>query len=136
MSIASDDQPVAIGNSFPLGLIQRPVSIMPKNQSQLHYAVAEGFVSFWGHMNTLALVEQTFGVDLTPSTARPVLTLSEAGFPALDGYVFDAVWVLAPQYQPGYRPVIGEEVPSTAVVDWQILLMSWAVDRNCSESRC
>jgi hypothetical protein len=35
-------------------------------------------------------------------------------------------WVLSPDYPPGFRPAIGEEVTDDKIIGWQVLKIKWA----------
>lgn len=117
---------VLIGNSFPLSLIRRRAMIEPKAlaelQQRLRAAIA---MSFWGHRNTLKPASALLGVDLTPVGERPVLTLDKAGLPVFEGKAFPECWVLSPDYTPGYRPAVGEEVAMDKIIGWQVLLITF-----------
>lgn len=119
-----------IGNSFPLSLIRRAVRIEPRTVERLRSALDGAEVhSFWGHANTASLAEEMLGVTLFRGTERPALTLSEARKPVLDGVEFTECWVLSPDYQPGFRPKIGEEVPAEQILGWQNLQLTWEDER-------
>ncbi len=119
-------KPLLIGNSFPLGLIRRPVRIRPVPMAEFR-AIARGrrIFSFWGHANTLAAAEAVLGFSPAPTTERPVLTLSPSYLPMLAGRAFDDCWVLSPDYVESFRPAIGEEVPIEKIKSWQILNLKW-----------
>lgn len=117
---------ILISNSFPFSLIRREVRVVPRTQSDLHQAIAAGtWVSAWGHSNTLAAASAIAGVDLTPATARPAISLSADGLPAMDGHQFEECWLLSPEYTPGFRPQIGEEVSPENIKNWQVLQLIW-----------
>ena len=117
---------ILVGNSFPLTLIRRSVNIKPAVLEQfLDHARHSKIYSFWGHKNTLTAAKEFSGLDVGPSTDRPVLTLSDEGFPMLDGMIFRQCWVLSPDYRSGFRPAVGEEVETDDIIDWQILKMDW-----------
>ena len=82
-------------------------------------------VSFWGHCNTLNVINQLLGKDLTPATERPVLTLSSDNNPVLDGAEFSECWILSPDYRKNFRPAIGEEVTVNDIISWQCLKISF-----------
>ena len=83
------------------------------------------WVSAWGHENTVALASTIACADLRPATARPALNLDAALLPHLDGQSFTEVWLLSPDYTPGFRPQIGQEVPTDAIKGWQVLCLSF-----------
>ncbi len=118
--------PVLIGSTFPLSLIRRRVLVEPASLGALRSKlVGRPVASFWGHANTTAAATALVGVDLTPREARPALGLSVEGLPMLGGVVFDECWVVSPDYVPGYRPAIGEEVPPGKITGWQVLRIRW-----------
>ena len=114
------------GNSFPLGLVRRRVVIEPRGLDEYRARLAEGgWVSYWGHENTLAAAQSVCGYDLRPLVARPAVTLDEAGYPSLGGKSYRECWVLSGEYEAGYRPAVGEEVAASRIVRWQVLRMTW-----------
>lgn len=117
---------ILIGNTFPLALARRKITIVPASREELA-AAAEGkhIVSFWGHENTMHVASAMIGFDLTPATSRPVITLSKEGVPSLDGNVFRECWVVSPDYADNFRPELGEEVTSDQISGWQILRLTW-----------
>ena len=117
---------VLVGNAFPMSLITRRVVIEPADADMFRKeaSVADIF-SFWGHRNTLDAASNMLGFDLTPATDRPAVRLSENGYPVLDGCEFKECWLVTARYRPGFRPAVGEEVPSDAITGWQVLRMRW-----------
>ena len=117
---------ILIGNSFPLSLIRRSVSIdpFPTDELRLHLENAR-LHSFWGHENTLHAASQWLGVDLAPKTERPVVVLSDDGLPQLDSLIFNECFILSPDYRLGFRPVIGAEVASEDIISWTVLKITW-----------
>ena len=117
---------VLVGNTFPPSLIRRRAIFdpVPLNtlQAILHQARV---VSFWGHASTLRAASALAGVDLTPAEARPALTLSPDGLPMFGGEVFTECWVVSPNFTPGYRPAVGEEVPPERITGWQVLRITF-----------
>ena len=81
--------------------------------------------SFWGHTSTIHAANAILGIDVTPATARPPIQLSPDGLPSLDGIVFTECFALSPDYVPGFRPAIGEEVPAGKITGWQVLRILW-----------
>ena len=79
------------------------------------------WVSAWGHENTVALASTIAGADLRPATRRPALSLDDQKLPTLDGESFQEIWLLSPDYTPGFRPSIGQDVPAEAILGWQVL---------------
>jgi hypothetical protein len=125
-SAISGDGPLLVGNSFPFPLIRRRVVIEPLSDGEARdLLMGRGFVSFWGHGNTLHAAREFLGVDLAPRTSRPALTLDEANIPSLDGMSSSDVLVISPEYAPGYRPEIGQEVPIEKILGFQALLITF-----------
>ena len=125
MSLPADK--VLIGNSFPLVLIRRRVTIAPVPGKEIRQRLlsAGKVVSFWGHLNTLPAAEAFLGVPLAPERERPALTLDEEKFPVLDGARFTECHVLSPDYRTGFRPAIGQEVSADEISGWQCLKIRW-----------
>ncbi len=120
-------KPILIGNSYPLSLVRCEVTIRPETRARLKETMGKRVIhSFWGHANTLAAATAFAGVDLTPATERPALALTPDGLPTLDGVVFRECWVLSPDYAPGFRPRVGEEVPEDVIEGWQVLRLNWS----------
>ena len=121
------DGSVLIGNSFPLVLIRRRVSIAPVSPEDLRrcLASAEKIVSFWGHRNTLPAAEAFLGIPLTPERERPAISLDEEKFPVMDGKRFTECFVLSPDYRTGFRPAIGQEVTPDQISGWHCLKIQW-----------
>ena len=118
--------PVLLGNAFPLSLIRRPVRIEPVSLDTLRRAIiARSVCSFWGHANTLTVAAKLLETDITPRDTRPAITLTDTYQPMLNGIVFDDCWILSPDYEPGFRPTIGQEVSETAIQGWQVLHITW-----------
>src|ERR1700732_3860438 len=99
-----DSQPILIGSTFPLSLIRCLVSIAPATVEELRMELSQPVASSGD----------------TPTPSRRPTSCSAATsrrkapedkLPSLDGQRFDECWVLSPEYKPGYRPGIGEEVP-------------------------
>lgn len=113
---------ILLGNTYPLSLIRRSVRIEPASLDELkNQAATEGVLSFWGHDNTRAVAEKILGFDPTPLTDRPALSLSPDNLPSLNGQTFTEVWVLSPDYIPGFRPALGVEVDADKIIAWQVL---------------
>ena len=118
--------PVLIGNTFSLSLFRRPVRIVPADLEVLKGALSVRPVrSFWGHTNTVHVANALLGIDVTPHTERPALTLTADGLPVLEGEVFSECYVLSPDYRPGFRPALGAEVLPEDIVGWQMLRIEW-----------
>ena len=127
---AKPPPPVLVGNAFSLTLVREgEVRIAPCPLEELTARLRAGAEvhSFWGHENTRAAAERLLGTGLAPRTPRPALVPSpeHGGRPMLDGVVFDECWVLSPNYAPGYRPAIGEEVDESRIGGWRLLRLTW-----------
>lgn len=117
---------VLIGNSFPLSLVRRRVVITPESVPALQRAARNCRThSYWGHPNTIRAAEETVGLKLSPSSTRPVVELNDELLPTLDGIAFTECWLVTPQFSPGYRPTVGEEVTASQVIGWHVLCMRW-----------
>lgn len=117
---------IFIGNVFPTSLVRRKVTIRPIDIAQAQKLLAkERFVSYWGHDNTLNVASQYAGVDLTPPVSRPALSLTPEGLPTFNGDTAEKVLVLSPEYQPGFRPAIGQEVDASQILGWQWLIVEF-----------
>jgi hypothetical protein len=115
-------QPVLVSNSFPFGLVRRPLRVTPGSIEELREVLrARRWLSAWGHENTVAVASDLVGVDLRPAVPRPVLTLDVADRPLLGSVGFEEIWLLTPEYAPGFRPPVGREVEATHIVDWRVL---------------
>ena len=114
------------GNTFPMNLFRRPALVRPDSLEHYLERLRTGsWVSYWGHANTLAAVNQLCGVDLTPREARPALTTDPEGFPALYGKSYRECCVLTPEYKAGFRPSIGVEIDGGNILSWQVLRIVW-----------
>lgn len=120
-----------IGSTFPLSLIRHPVRIEPRPLDELKQRLRQDdWASFWGHENTVAAADSILGLgDLNktvrPQTERPALTLNENQQPILNGTSYTECWILSPDYAPGFRPQVGEEVTAEKIVGWQVLQIVW-----------
>lgn len=113
---------ILLGSTFPLSLIRRRANIEPGDLDELRRRLAsEGFVSFWGHDNTRNAAEVVLGVDPAPRERRPSITLDSNLFPCLGGRSFQEVWVLSPDFEFGFRPATGIEVPAEQIEGWKAL---------------
>lgn len=119
---------ILVGNTYPPALIRRPVQVTPITLEQAQGLLKRGFVSFWGHTNTLAAAREQLGVDVTPETERPAIVLDSDNFPTCEGVTANQVLVLSPTYTAGFRPEIGskEEIPADKVIGWQCLLFDFS----------
>ena len=126
-----DHSPVLIGNSFPLGLVKRKISLEPLAIEELakRLGIASEIFSFWGHEDTLATASELAGRDLTPRSVRPVLKISD-GYPELHGETFRECFVLCPSNRSGTRPDIGKPTSAEDVRSWQSLLLTWPDDES------
>jgi hypothetical protein len=115
-------QPVLISNSFPFGLVRRPLRVTPRSIEELREVVrARRWVSAWGHENTVEPASDIVGVDLRPAVPRPALTLDAADRPRLGALGFDEIWLVTPEYRPGFRPPVGLTVEGQHIVAWRVL---------------
>lgn len=115
-----------LGNSFPLSLIRHPVRIEPRSVEDLKLELRGAEIhSFWGHANTRELASDMIGMSLFRGSERPALTLTEDRKPVLNGIEFHECWILSPDYVPGFRPAVGEEVHADQIQGWQVLKISW-----------
>ncbi len=127
MTEKREKPPVLVGNAFPMSLLRSErVTVESKSVAELRMALVNApVVSFWGHENTRPAAEAVLGVSLLPKTPRPAVTLSDGKCPRLGGYDFDTCWILSPDYRPGFRPAIGEEVAAGAIKGWHVLKLTW-----------
>ena len=126
MSDRPQPRPILLGNTFPLGLVRRPVLIQPSTLSDLRQTVQEhGFVSFWGHNNTAQIASELVGFNVRSHLDRPALTLNHDRHPVLEHHTFTECWVISPDYKSGWRPSPGAEIPPEQIVGWQILRLTW-----------
>ncbi len=128
---------ILIGNSFPLSLVRRPVSIRTVPFSWLKARLgSRPVISFWGHANSRPAAEALLGVSLATASERPALSLSAENYPVLDGMPFSSCYVLSPDYRPGFRPDIGAEVPPSDILSWHLLRIDWKPrNRKTSERK-
>lgn len=120
-----------LGNSFPLSLVRRRGVIDPRPLGELRALIVErGLVSFWGHENTLVAAGEVLGCDLTPRTTRPVIELDARCYPQFEGVTYREVWLLSPDFRPGFRPRIAEEVPAMEILAWQALHLTFPETSN------
>ncbi|HAB19682.1 MAG TPA: hypothetical protein PLX89_26155 [Verrucomicrobiota bacterium] len=120
---------ILVGNSFPLSLIRRRAVIDPARPAELRARIERARVaSLWGHPSTLPAVSAIAGYDLKPATDRPTLRLSDQLLPELDGEAFFECWIVSPDFAPGYRPAVGEEVAPERILGWQILRLTFPND--------
>lgn len=115
---------ILLGNSFPLGLVRRPAHLTPLRKEDL-LTLLEGkeIVSFWGHQNTVSLVNAYLGREIP--CRRVALGLSRDLLPSIDGETFPRVVILTPRYREGFRPQIGVEPTPGDLDGWESLLLSF-----------
>ena len=114
------------GNTFPINLIRRKVRIVPETFENYCAALNQGqWESFWGHANTLPIVNSLVGKDLTPKIERPAISIDNLGYPSLFGKSYSECWILSPNYIENFRPAIGVEVKASDIKSWDVLHMFW-----------
>jgi len=125
--MASGHQPkLLIGNSFPFSLIVRRVVVEPRTIEELRVKMEGAIVvSFWGHPSTLAGASAAVGRDLSPRSGRPALLLDANGLPSFEGESFEECWVVSPEFAPGFRPAVGQEIKQEDIRDWRVLKLVW-----------
>ena len=102
------------------------MSVLPRSVRGLLTAMNEcPWVSAWGHENTVNLASVIACADLQPNSPRPALSLDAHLLPCLDGQSFHEIWLLSPDYSPGFRSQIGQEVPASAILGWQVLWLKF-----------
>jgi hypothetical protein len=118
---------ILIGNTFPLSLVRRCVTIEPLPVEVLRAALAGRKIrSFWGHDGTLPSASRFVGTDLTPAIPRPAVTCDSATqLPSLGGMAFHECWVVSPEYAGGCRPAVGEEMSAEKIAGWRVLRLTW-----------
>ncbi len=115
-----------IGNAFPLTLIRHGVTIQPVQLEEMRQALrTRPWISFWGHENTLKSANHLLGTDITPHEDRPAIILQDDGIPELGGSRYHRCYILSADYEPGYRPAVGEEVGEEHIIGWQALRIDW-----------
>jgi hypothetical protein len=118
--------PILISNSFPFSLVRRRMVVEPRSLDDLKDRIAQSpWQSVWGHANTVAVAGGMLGVDLHPKTERPAIEVSPDGLPSYAGQLYTECWLLSPNYTPGFRPQVGEEVPPEKIAGWQVLRLVW-----------
>ena len=114
------------GNTFPINLIRRKVTIKPETFENYYAALNNNqWESFWGHSNTLPIVNTLVRKDLTPKIERPAISIDEDGFPSLYGKSYKECWILSPNYKENFRPAIGVEIKASDIKSWDVLHMHW-----------
>jgi hypothetical protein len=118
--------PFLIGNSFPLSLVRRRAEIEPRPLDELRESLrTRPWHSFWGHSNTIQAANALLGVDVSPASERPAITLSEERLPSLEGTTVRECWILSPDYRPGFRPPPNIEVAPEKILGWQVVRITW-----------
>lgn len=121
-----------VGNTFPMTLIDRVVTINPigieEARQELTLAVDLGLLrSFWGHQNTLETAIRMLGCPaLRPRNDRIPIILNDERYPGVDGVFAENVLVLSPRYPNGFRPSIGVEVTEHEILGWQALMVMFS----------
>ncbi len=117
-----------ITNVFPFSLVRRKMLAEPIEMDDVIKMTKAGqFKSAWGHKNTITAVNNVLGVDITPKEDRPALVLDENNFPTLYGIKFSTVIIISPNFMPGFRPAIGEEVCEKKIKSWTALKLNFDV---------
>lgn len=115
-----------IGNSFPLSLIVRRVVFEPRPIKELREKMKEAIaVSFWGHSSTWASASAAVERDVSPSSGRPALLLDADGATSFEGESSGAGCVILPEFAPGFRPAVGQEMKQEDIRDWRVLKLVW-----------
>jgi hypothetical protein len=118
--------PPLLTNVFPFSLVRRKMTAAPITMEEVKTTIAvSGFESAWGHENTIRLVSRVLGVDIEPKEPRPAVILDEDKFPTLYGVKHTQVILISPDFKPGFRPAIGEEVGAEAILGWSALLLNF-----------
>lgn len=114
------------GNTYPMSLIRRTVRIEPITIEYFRIRLNEGgWMSYWGHENTLEAAKNVCGHDLRPQKDRPAVELDSTGYPTLNGIQYRECLILSPEYKPGYRPSIGKEDRPEDIQAWHALRIEW-----------
>ena len=118
---------ILIGNTWPTTLIRRSVRIDVISIGVLkeHIRWADEVYSFWGHQNTIAVANKLLGIDVTPKKERPAISLTSQNLPIFEDEVFWQVFLLNPDYRPGFRPQIGQEVGEADITGWACLKVTY-----------
>jgi hypothetical protein len=121
-----DSTAVLLGNTFPLSLIRRNVSIQYKSIDNLKEIIrSRKIVSFWGHENSADAASELLGFNVKPKTERPALELNQYGLPVFESEIFDECWILSPNLPQGMRPGLSEIVPFEQIKGWSVLKITW-----------
>lgn len=87
---------VLVGNVFPTSLVEREVIITPISIEEARQYMKDGFLSYWGHPNSIKAASDFIGFDLTPKTDRPAIAIDNNLLPSLDGTPSNTVIVISP----------------------------------------
>jgi hypothetical protein len=118
-----------ITNVFPFSLVRRKMLAEPVEMHDILQIARSGqFESAWGHANTINAVNNVIGADITPREERPAVILDENNFPTLYGQKFTTVLLISPNFVPGFRPAIGEEVGEDKILSWSALKLNFNVE--------
>lgn len=112
---------IILTNIYPTSLVRRPVKMTPITTEEAKEKLKSGFLSCWGHTNTIGAANKMLGIDVTPKQERPAIVLDETKMPTLHGEKAELVIVLSPVYKAGFRPKIGEEVDKDKIAEWQAI---------------
>ena len=121
--------PPLITTVFPFSLVRRKMLAEPMEMDDVIKIARTGqFESAWGHANTINAVNRVIGADISPKESRPAVVLDEQRFPTLYGQTFTTVILISPNFVPGFRPAIGEEVGEDKVLGWSALKLSFDIE--------
>lgn len=116
-------------NVYPFSLVRRKMLAEPMEMDEVKKIAQSGeFESAWGHANTISAVNEKLGADITPREARPAVILDADNFPTLYGRKFTTVILISPNFVPGFRPAIGEEVGEEKILSWSALRLDFKVE--------
>ena len=116
-------------NVYPFSLVRRKMLAEPMEMDEVKKIAQSGeFESAWGHANTISAVNEKLGADITPREARPAVILDTDNFPTLYGRKFTTVILISPNFVPGFRPAIGEEVGEEKILSWSALRLDFKVE--------
>lgn len=122
----TEGSPILITNSFPFSLVRRRVDIeLVDMADMIELCHNSRIVSAWGHKNTLNAVSKILQVDVTPPTERPVIILDKDNLPVLENIVFDCVYIISPDYKPGFRLEAGGQLNEEEISGWIVLKMNF-----------
>jgi hypothetical protein len=117
--------PPLLTNVYPFSLVRRRMTVVPISMEEVKETIAGGFASAWGHENTVTLVSGVLGVNIAPKEPRPAVILDEEKFPTLYGVKYTRIILVSPDFKPGFRPAIGEEVSADVILGWSALLLNF-----------